>query len=192
MIGLGELYQVLLSSTNVRNSSITSSPGCLCGASCIPGFRLKVKQRWFVLAALILAAAAGVGLPIALKIQAGASLEERLEIASRLLQEVPLIDGHNDLPWNIRKFVHNRLSELRFSDNLKQIPPWSLSAWSHTDLLRLKAGQVSAQRTLYTHKKELHGGHYMAHRRCKTRPENNVELLRSLPFLKPDAYRRFS
>ncbi|KAK9510065.1 hypothetical protein O3M35_004931 [Rhynocoris fuscipes] len=59
----------------------------------MPGFRLRVRQRWMVLTALLLAAAAGVGLPIALKIQAGATLEERLEIASRLLQEVPLIDG---------------------------------------------------------------------------------------------------
>lgn len=59
----------------------------------MPGFRLRVRQRWMVLIALVLAAAAGVGLPIALKIQAGASFEERLEIASRLLQEVPLIDG---------------------------------------------------------------------------------------------------
>ncbi|KAK9510066.1 hypothetical protein O3M35_004932 [Rhynocoris fuscipes] len=52
---------------------------------------------------------------------------------------------HNDLPWNIRKFVHNRLNEFRFGEDLRGVPPWSLSAWSHTDLQRLKAGQVSAQ-----------------------------------------------
>ncbi|XP_024086017.1 dipeptidase 1 [Cimex lectularius] len=125
--------------------SATTSTSTTSGASCIPGFRIKVKQRWIVLMAVILAAVAGVGLPLALKIQAGATFEERLEIASRLLQDVPLIDGHNDLPWNIRKFVHNRLNEFRFGEDLRGVPPWSLSAWSHTDLLRLRAGQVSAQ-----------------------------------------------
>ncbi|XP_073988631.1 dipeptidase 1-like isoform X2 [Rhodnius prolixus] len=125
-------------------ASTTASTSTTSG-SCMPGFRLRVRQRWMVLIALVLAAAAGVGLPIALKIQAGASFEERLEIASRLLQEVPLIDGHNDLPWNIRKFVHNRLNEFRFGEDLRGVPPWSLSAWSHTDLQRLRAGQVSAQ-----------------------------------------------
>lgn len=59
----------------------------------MPGFRLGLRQRVMLFIALVLAVTAGVGLPIALKIQAGASLEERLEIAHRILQEVPLIDG---------------------------------------------------------------------------------------------------
>jgi hypothetical protein len=51
-------------------------------------------RHWLaVLLVLILAAAAGVGVPLALRVQAGASLEERLEAARRLLAEVPLIDG---------------------------------------------------------------------------------------------------
>ncbi|BET03243.1 Dipeptidase [Nesidiocoris tenuis] len=52
---------------------------------------------------------------------------------------------HNDLPWNIRKFVHNQLGRFNFSDDLTQIDPWSKSNWSHTDLPRLKAGMVGAQ-----------------------------------------------
>ncbi|KAK6619229.1 hypothetical protein RUM44_003611 [Polyplax serrata] len=53
---------------------------------------------------------------------------------------------HNDLPWNIRKFLHNRLKDFKFREDLRQVKPWSSSAWSHTDLPRLRAGHVSAQR----------------------------------------------
>lgn len=111
----------------------------------VSGMELSGRHWWIIITVLLIAAAAGVGVPIALKISAGASLEERLEFASRLLQEVPLIDGHNDLPWNIRKFLHNRLKDFKFGENLKNVSPWSSSAWSHTDLPRLKQGHVSAQ-----------------------------------------------
>lgn len=53
--------------------------------------------------------------------------------------------SHNDLPWNIRKFLKNQLREFRFGENLKEIAPWSTSSWSHTDLRRLKEGMVAAQ-----------------------------------------------
>ncbi|KAF4518783.1 hypothetical protein B566_EDAN005403 [Ephemera danica] len=107
-------------------------------------------RHWLaVLLVLILAAAAGLGVPLAMKLQAGASLEERLEAARRLLSEVPLIDGHNDLPWNIRKFLHNHLAEFRFSEDLRKIMPWKHSPWSHTDLPRIRDGLVGAQRQYF-------------------------------------------
>lgn len=55
-----------------------------------------------------------MAVPLALKVSAGAPLEERLQVATQLLDTVPLIDGHNDLPWNIRKFLHNQLNEFRY------------------------------------------------------------------------------
>uniref|UniRef100_A0A1B0ABJ0 Dipeptidase n=1 Tax=Glossina pallidipes TaxID=7398 RepID=A0A1B0ABJ0_GLOPL len=69
----------------------------------------------------------------------------RLQRVRNVLKEVPLIDGHNDLPWNIRKFLKNQLKDFHFGGDLRQIQPWSSSAWSHTDLRRLKEGMVSAQ-----------------------------------------------
>ncbi|XP_065336373.1 dipeptidase 1-like [Cloeon dipterum] len=111
----------------------------------IPPVDLTSKHWLAVILVLTMAAAAGLGVPLALKVQSGASLEERIEAAKRLLQEVPLIDGHNDLPWNIRKFVHNHLDDFRFSEDLRKITPWSSSAWSHTDLPRMKAGFIGAQ-----------------------------------------------
>lgn len=43
----------------------------------------------------------------------GATFEERLHVANQLLDAVPLIDGHNDLPWNIRKFLHNQINDFK-------------------------------------------------------------------------------
>lgn len=57
------------------------------------------------------------------------------------------LSRHNDLPWNIRKFLKNQLREFRF-DDLSGIHPWSRSAWSHTDLKRLRQGMVAAQVSL--------------------------------------------
>ena len=52
---------------------------------------------------------------------------------------------HNDLPWNIRKFIHNKLNTVNFTHDLRSVSPWSESPWSHTDLKRLKEGMVGAQ-----------------------------------------------
>ncbi|XP_050684203.1 dipeptidase 1-like isoform X2 [Leptidea sinapis] len=70
---------------------------------------------------------------------------ERLEIAKQILEEVPLTDGHNDLPWNIRKFLGNQINEFELDTDLTQIEPWSKSKYSHTDLPRLREGMVGAQ-----------------------------------------------
>ncbi|MCP3143241.1 dipeptidase [Pyxidicoccus xibeiensis] len=61
----------------------------------------------------------------------------RLERARKLLREVPLIDGHNDLPWQFRERVGNRLGALDLArDGRKLDPPL------HTDLPRLREGGV--------------------------------------------------
>jgi len=58
---------------------------------------------------------------------------------------------HNDLPWNIRKFVHNQLMYFNFSADLTTVEPWSKSNWSQTDLPRLRKGMVGAQVSLNTY-----------------------------------------
>ncbi|XP_030572031.1 dipeptidase 1 [Drosophila novamexicana] len=74
-----------------------------------------------------------------------ADFDYRMQRVRNVLKEVPLIDGHNDLPWNIRKFLKNQLKDFHFGSDLRELAPWSSSAWSHTDLRRLKEGMVSAQ-----------------------------------------------
>ncbi|EFN64857.1 Dipeptidase 2 [Camponotus floridanus] len=73
------------------------------------------------------------------------SPRERLDTVRQVLSEVPLIDGHNDLPWNIRNFLHNQLADFDFDKDLRQVAPWSKSAWSQTDLVRLRQGMVGGQ-----------------------------------------------
>jgi membrane dipeptidase len=68
---------------------------------------------------------------------AAAQSDPALERARKILRSVPLIDGHNDLPWEIR---------------MSETAPMDVAAYDlrgrtpgHTDLDRLKAGQVGAQ-----------------------------------------------
>lgn len=65
--------------------------------------------------------------------------------AQNLLSLFPVIDGHNDLPWNLRKVLHNHLQDFNFSADLTQIEPWASNNKSFTDLPRLRKGQVGAQ-----------------------------------------------
>ncbi|HEX7154502.1 MAG TPA: dipeptidase [Thermoanaerobaculia bacterium] len=58
----------------------------------------------------------------------------------RILREVPLIDGHNDLPWQMRERVKNQIAKIDLrADQSKLTPPL------HTDIARLKAGRVGGQ-----------------------------------------------
>jgi len=56
-----------------------------------------------------------------------------------VLEEVPLIDGHNDLAWEYRTRVKNHLSRLDLHDTSNLEPPM------HTDLGRLRRGMLGGQ-----------------------------------------------
>jgi len=60
--------------------------------------------------------------------------------ALELLAETPLIDGHNDVPWQYRARVDNRLAEIDFAGDTRQLDPPM-----HTDLDRLRSGRVGGQ-----------------------------------------------
>ncbi|WP_376694934.1 membrane dipeptidase [Wenzhouxiangella sp. EGI_FJ10305] len=63
-----------------------------------------------------------------------------LERAHRLLERHVLIDGHNDVPWQVRERFDRRLSELDFAGDAATLEPPM-----HTDLPRLREGRVGAQ-----------------------------------------------
>jgi membrane dipeptidase len=65
------------------------------------------------------------------------SPDRALEHARKLLRSTPLIDGHNDLPWEIR--VSKTAPRDVAAYDLRQRSP------KHTDLGRLKEGEVGAQ-----------------------------------------------
>ena len=56
-----------------------------------------------------------------------------------ILAEAPLIDGHNDVPWQYRRRVHNHLDEIDFASDTTDLDPPM-----HTDIPRLRAGGVGA------------------------------------------------
>lgn len=59
--------------------------------------------------------------------------------AIRILEEVPLIDGHNDVPWQYRNRAGYKFSELDFNNTTELDRPM------HTDLPRLREGRVGGQ-----------------------------------------------
>lgn len=64
----------------------------------------------------------------------------RLERVQRILREVPLIDGHNDLPWQYEKRALNHMDEIDLRADQSGLAPAL-----HTDLARLRKGGVGAQ-----------------------------------------------
>ncbi|MFD3521387.1 dipeptidase [Streptomyces sp. NPDC058653] len=63
--------------------------------------------------------------------------EDYLERARELLEDFPVVDGHNDLPWALREQVAYDLDRRDLADDQ--------SAYLHTDIPRLRAGGVGAQ-----------------------------------------------
>jgi membrane dipeptidase len=87
----------------------------------------SLRRAGPLLLALLVTSAAG----------ASAQSDPALERARRILRSVPLIDGHNDLPWEIR-YAKAAPMDVYAYDLRTRTP-------GHTDFERLKAGQVGAQ-----------------------------------------------
>ena len=88
---------------------------------------MKSLRSWCVLAVAVLSLAPSHGV---------SSQEDFLARARRLHAAVPLVDGHNDFPWEVRERAGGDLARLDISR-----PQPSLQ----TDLARLRAGGVGAQ-----------------------------------------------
>ncbi len=68
------------------------------------------------------------------------SADNARDHAIALMKQTPLIDGHNDIPWQYRSRVHNHLCEMDLHADLT-----TLDRPTHTDLPRLRAGHLGAQ-----------------------------------------------
>ena len=71
-------------------------------------------------------------------------------LLKKLILFFSFVFRHNDLPWNIRKFIHNKLNTVNFTSNLKTENPWGTSSWSHTDIGRLNQGLVGGQVSIFS------------------------------------------
>ncbi|MEH3100396.1 dipeptidase [Sphingomonas adhaesiva] len=87
--------------------------------------------------ALFLAQAAAAATPAPVSSPVSTPVPARIE---RLLERTPVIDGHNDLPWEIRQNYEAKVEKL----DLRQ----DSSRWSYplqTDIARLRRGHVGGQ-----------------------------------------------
>ncbi len=64
---------------------------------------------------------------------------------TQVLKRTPLIDGHNDLPWQIRARFKGRLAAIDLNSDTSKIPPPPDEAPLMTDIPRLRAGVVGGQ-----------------------------------------------
>ena len=65
-----------------------------------------------------------------------------------LLTNHPILDGHNDLPYQLREHLSNQIQtgEYDFKTDLAENPqPWQKGGWIATDLPRAKKGHLGAQ-----------------------------------------------
>ena len=79
--------------------------------------------------------------------------QARLDRVQRILREVPLIDGHNDLPWQYEMRAQNHMDEIDLRADQSGLTPAL-----HTDLARLRKGGVGAQFWSVYVSAELPGG----------------------------------
>ena len=73
---------------------------------------------------------------------AAGDYQQRVE---RVLLQTPLIDGHNDLPWEIRDRFKSDFAALDLSADTSHLPLDVDQAALMTDIPRLRAGHVGAQ-----------------------------------------------
>jgi membrane dipeptidase len=72
----------------------------------------------------------------------GADLAARVH---RVLARTPLIDGHNDLPWEIRERFAGKLDRIDLKSDTSKLPLTGDQIPLMTDIPRLRAGQVGGQ-----------------------------------------------
>jgi membrane dipeptidase len=84
-------------------------------------------------------------LVLLLTVNAGVAEEAKtdpalVERARRILREVPLMDGHNDVPWELRQRVTNHLDKLDLAQDTSRLEKPMM-----TDIPRLREGGVGGQ-----------------------------------------------
>jgi membrane dipeptidase len=64
---------------------------------------------------------------------------------AQVLKKTPLIDGHNDLPWEIRERFHSKVSTIDLSRDTSALPVAAGGVALMTDIRRLRRGRVGGQ-----------------------------------------------
>jgi membrane dipeptidase len=85
-----------------------------------------------------------LGLLLCLPI-AGWAADDYHHRLEQILQQTPLIDGHNDLPWEIRDRFKSDLAAVDLNSDTARLPAPEGGAPLMTDIPRLRAGLVGGQ-----------------------------------------------
>ncbi len=85
-----------------------------------------------------------LGLLLCVPLAASAADDYRHRV-EQILQRTPLIDGHNDLPWEIRDRFKSDLTAFDLKSDTTRLPVPEDGAPLMTDILRLRAGLVGGQ-----------------------------------------------
>ena len=76
----------------------------------------------------------------ALLLLAGFAPDDDLTRARAMLAKTPVIDGHNDVPWQVRERLKGKLDGFAFD----RLPDAERATW-HTDIARMREGRVGGQ-----------------------------------------------
>jgi len=76
---------------------------------------------------------------------------------AQILKKTPLIDGHNDLPWEIRERFHSKVSTLDLASDTSLLPVEEGGIALMTDINRLRRGGVGGQFWSVFVPVEMHG-----------------------------------
>lgn len=105
--------------------------------------RIHASVRSFVFVALVLGCAASRAAPAA-PATAADDPELRARIV-RILKATPLVDGHNDLPWELRERFKSALGAVDLRSDTSTLPAPADGGALMTDIPRLRAGLVGGQ-----------------------------------------------
>ena len=75
----------------------------------------------------------------------GEAPDPAMETALAALAAAPVFDGHNDVPFQLRRRLDNQINRFDFNDTLISARSDPLGRAMHTDLKRLRKGRVGAQ-----------------------------------------------
>jgi membrane dipeptidase len=101
-----------------------------------------VADKFKISGAVLLFAALLVGPPAAQAQNQPQDFQQRVD---HVLARTPLIDGHNDLPWEIHERFNGDMSVFDFAADTSRLPLKEGQSALMTDIPRLRAGHVGAQ-----------------------------------------------
>ncbi|CAF0875989.1 unnamed protein product [Adineta ricciae] len=102
------------------------------------------QKQWIVIGCIATFVVVGVVVGVTVGVVVGRRKSDSVAVEQRvndILAQNPLIDGHNDWAWVIRKYFRNNITGLDLNDMTKYRNITTI----HTDITRLRKGQVGGQ-----------------------------------------------